>query len=687
VQIEDWTELIKNVLGPSAFKTVGALAIRSLYQREAIVTDGPGDGGVDAWIQISEGPTGRVPVQFHAGRAVEWHVKLRQDVAKPAVRGAPSRRLFFVCAQTPTDEAVRRRRAEIEVSYGVMVEVIDARAIASLALSDPTVFASLRTYLPEAPAVEAARPPSAIEGAQLAFVFFHEASGDFRAEVARSVLAITLVRAREPVDKEELLDRALVVLGGEKHLRRLFRRELEALAACGQAILNDSHVRPSDDLVRRVNGEGDAGTLAAERLREDCVAALEGHVHDPARRREAVDAVFNDLGFLLRRSVAERLPGGERDALIRLNAVERRLEEMLKPTGGTVHDALRAIIEVARRSVYGRALASAELFLQMTKRELGELARALTGRDRLEVVLDTSVAMPMLCAKFDRVADGWVTSEVALELHDLLLARGVKMVVPDVYREEMAAHLIGAARDYSTLAGEPGLARSENFFVAHYHAVADGRRELATAAGFEEFLRDLGLPAGWEGEDFFVVRGKVERTLSQLLQRYEIDLGWVGRMEGVCLPLKEEPATRPRTVLDHDRRVVAWLDDRTRSSSEGLVFCSHDRWLLSAVSEAEWLAVDPAALVDLMPMIRPAGIFAPMVSLRDLAAQMDDASAERSAHVWDLLAQIEGPRLADRDLLRRARAFKDEWLARELTAERPVAAEWARFKERLRLDG
>lgn len=44
MQLEDWTELIKNVLGPSAFKTVGACALHALYQREVVVTDGTGNG-------------------------------------------------------------------------------------------------------------------------------------------------------------------------------------------------------------------------------------------------------------------------------------------------------------------------------------------------------------------------------------------------------------------------------------------------------------------------------------------------------------------------------------------------------------------------------------------------------------------------------------------------------------------
>ena len=139
-------------------------------------------------------------------------------------------------------------------------------------------------------------------------------------------------------------------------------------------------MRPGDDLVRRVNGELAAGRLAEARLREDCAAALVGRVHAEARRREAVDAIFDELGLLLQRSVIEELPGGERDGLVRrVNAVERRLAETLTPTGGTVHDALRAIIEVASSSVYGRALASAELFVQMTRRQLGELLGCSPG--------------------------------------------------------------------------------------------------------------------------------------------------------------------------------------------------------------------------------------------------------------------------------------------------------------------
>ena len=75
--LEDWIELIKHGLSPTAFKEVAIAALRVLHHRPVELTDGTGDGGVDAWITFA---SGRVPVQLHSGRAVDWPKNLTPDI-------------------------------------------------------------------------------------------------------------------------------------------------------------------------------------------------------------------------------------------------------------------------------------------------------------------------------------------------------------------------------------------------------------------------------------------------------------------------------------------------------------------------------------------------------------------------------------------------------------------------------
>ncbi|HSN97651.1 MAG TPA: hypothetical protein VLS89_05110, partial [Candidatus Nanopelagicales bacterium] len=409
---EEWVNYIKNVMSPTAFKEVGMAALRVMVGRPVVLADGTGDGGVDAWVEQS--PTTRVPVQLYAGHA-DWYRKLVADVQKSLVRDSHVRRLYFVCAQTPSPELVQDKLAEIERDHGIAVTLIDARGIASQA-DRPAVLDALRKVSSLSPAERPVRSWSAAVEARLAFAFFHESTGDFRAEVARSVLATCFLRAESPIPTEKLLDQALSLLGGATHLKRLFRRQLESFVASGDVVVEAGSARGTPALIERTKGWLSIQASAEEKLRDDCVGALEGRVHSPELRRQAVDAVFDDLGLLLRRSLIEKLPGAQgHEASLRLDAVERRLSDALKPSGGTAQEALQALIAVASGSAYGQSMASAELFIHMTERNTSEIARALTGRERVEVVLDTSVAMPTLCGALDRVAKGWLSIQASAE--------------------------------------------------------------------------------------------------------------------------------------------------------------------------------------------------------------------------------------------------------------------------------
>ena len=675
--VENWVELIKNVLSPSAFKDVAMAGLRVLYGKPVVLADGTGDDGVDAWIEL---PSGRVPVQFYAGRTEAWDVKLARDLGTHDLL-KKSGRLFFVCAQTPAAVSQQSKVAQLETTYGVSITMIDARGIASTT-HEPEVRAALARSVPVLPVEAAPRVWDPAVDARLAFTFFHQQSGDFRAEVARSVLSACLVGAVAPIPTETLLDQAIAAAGIGDSIRHAFRRELEALAEERLVEITAGHVSATGELKALTTDALNIQEIAAGRLREDCVRALEGRVHSLDRRKDAVTDVFDDLGLLLRESLAETLPGRSSVAIAgRLDAVERRLADYLKPLGGSASEALKALIDVAAVSHYGRALAAAELFIQMTDRESGQLATVLAGQDDLVVWLDASIALPMLCGKLDRVADGWADSEIAVELHGALATRGIKAVVPSVYLEEMASHLVEAARRYRPIVGaDPDLARSENFYVAHFHAVAQRRGEPMTPSRFEEFLQDLGLPRHWEAEhatSYLRLRRTIELALERHFKRYGIGVHRITWTDAVALPGEPD---RSEIVLRHDRCVARALEETSRAENQGLVLCSEDRWFARVLTDKYLLSIPAAVLLDVLQIVRPRQERKRLAAMRELAATFSDRAISDGAAVWDMLAELEDPELSDRELLRRAKEFKEAWLKRANHEERPRAADWQRFK-------
>jgi len=675
--VEDWVEFIKNVLSPSAFKDVALVALQIRYNKPVALTDGTGDGGVDAWIEF---PSGRAPVQFYAGRAEPWNEKLARELKTHSLL-CNRAQMFFVCAQTPEEEEREKKLAVLEAQHNVTITMITARGLAIHA-EHPAVLERLIRLLPSGAAQGSQRPRGPAIEARLAFTFFHEKSGDFRAEVARSVLSACLIRANEPIPTEVLLDRAIETAGIDGAVRRAFRRELDTLIDEHKVEKGLTGVAASEAFRAITSGALSIQEMAANALRSDCTRALEGRVHASERRKDAIDDVFDDLGLLIRESLADTLPGRSSDGISRrLNAVERRLAEYLKPSGGNARDLIKALVDVAAASPYGRALATAELFVQLTDRDSSQLAMALTEMESMVVWLDASVALPMLCSKLDRVIEGWASSEIAVELHKALEDRGIKAVLPRVYLEEMAAHLVDAARRYRPLIGiDPDLARSENFYVAHFHAFAKRREVPITLENFDQLLRDLGLPAQWQSlaeEDYFRLRRKIESRLEDYLKRYGVRVQRLRSTTAVNLP--DEPA-RSTIVLQHDRLVVRDMEETAKTSDEGILLCSEDQWLLRVLNEKELIGLHPAVLLDALEIVQPSSKARRLATVRELAATFSEHAMTKGAAVWDMLAELEEPYFSDRDLLRQAQAFKEKWLAQAATEDRPRAKDWLAFK-------
>jgi hypothetical protein len=699
--LDEWVDLIKNTLGPAEFKGIGVEFLREYFGRQVLYTDGKGDGGVDAWVVLESEPRVRLAGQFHAGKSEDWDAKLERDLKELcAYRDSldaqdPARpdfeRMCFVTAQVTDAAKVVRRCQELLDAYDVAVDVFDARAVASRALQGQARL--WRLLAARLPGYESTAKPSNTprDEALLAFSFFHDKPSKYRWAVAKSAIATVLHRHDGALGREALAEQSASLL----HLTetpRLIERTLRDLRSEGMVEGEGDVVRASPALIESTRA---ALALAGEeerKLREQCVGVIEPLVpkgrHDRSGvAKRAVNAVFADLGVLVQCPIAEQVlyavepskqPGSrfEREAFVRWKAAVKRIEAELG-ADEQGHRALEAVVKTIAGSTFAKSLAAAELFLRLTEHDAHELTQALSASSQT-VLLDTSVALPMVCALFDEPVLSWKTSLAAYELRETLRTRGTRCVVPSVYLEEMASHLLNARLFVDVVETEADLERSENFFVAHFSSLRSGARlGERTEREFLTFLADFGAPRAGGGLPWSDERRRVEDVLRKTLATYDINIEGVEERAGDPL-LPREPSKRDQRLLRHDRAVARELGRWSRGGPRWLV-CTADGWLRTVLNERDIVAVDGVGLVDLLELVRPGVTSRPLLAPIELATSIGDQERELAASVWDEILAIEGPALRDRELVRRAREFRTEWLTKR--PDEDLSTAWKRFRD------
>lgn len=704
MNLDEWVDLVKRTVGAAQFKAIGVAFLREHFGHLVQYTDGPGDGGVDAWVVLQSEPRVRAAAQFHAGKSEAWDKKLADDLVtfcahRDSLAGGDLARedfehLYFVCTQTPSATAVALYARRIHAEHGVSVEVFDARAIASEALQNKGEL--WRLLAPLVPGYDAdSRPRSdPREEALLAFSFFHDDPRKFRRAVAKSAVATVLHQRSGECDRAVLVDESarLLRLSLPSKLVEYALRDLSS----AKLIDSDEHrIRATAALTDSTRA---ALALAANdkaALHKACVATVEPlvpkgthHRSDVARR--TVDAVLGDLGVLVQYPIADEVlfaldPSKqprtryEREAFKRWKTVANVVANELGKDAG--QDVLDALVAAIAQHPFAKRLASAELFLRLTEHDAQELERALSGSSQ-HVLLDTTIALPMMCALFDEPVPTWKTSFAAHELYKSLRARGARLVIASAHLEEIASHLLKAREFVDAIEGDFDLSRSENFVVAHFCSLRVGARSgERTRTKFLEFLEDFGGPHAISPQPLQALRDRVAQFVRSVVDRYGVEIEDVSEFE-TDRPLPNEPPRRGDTVLRHDRAVVNALQKWSKSKRDPQwLVCSADVWLRGALNERDIVALDSVGLADLLELVRPTEATRTLLSPIDLASSIHEQEREASAAVWDAIVQIERENLRDRDVVRKATAFRDTWLAERGDADSDVGEEWKTFRD------
>jgi hypothetical protein len=279
------------------------------------------------------------------------------------------------------------------------------------------------------------------------------------------------------------------------------------------------------------------------------------------------------------------------------------------------------------------------------------------------------------------------------------MAHGIDLVLPLDYLQEIAAHLIWAARDYGDIIDiDPDLAGSENAFVAHYSTL----KQRGEIENFPAYIEGFGLTRQQQAtliaqpDSFYSIRDRAMISLQRLFEQHDFVVTPLGRhgeksrkKAEVCVAyaMRELDISRPPVVVDHDTRTAAFLFEQEKSPERSLVLCTWDQlhFKIRSMEEVFWDVLDPAAFTDVLSVCRIGEELAPSTTPRAFIKTMNEAALRDAARIWDTIISIEKEGMHNATLIMKARAFKKDYMERSQKnySSSQIVSEWQAWKSQM----
>lgn len=227
-----------------------------------------------------------------------------------------------------------------------------------------------------------------------------------------------------------------------------------------------------------------------------------------------------------------------------------------------------------------------------------DIYRALGRRTDLSMVLDASVAMPVMFGlAFGEARSRYGLSAIALKR--ACDAHGIRMVVPRAYLNEMAAHGLGALERLEVYNALPAEAReplraSDNAYISHYTHIAETLKQTGDELSLKQFLSYFGIAPG---KPLSSVENKVQTILDQQNIKVTNDVRY---QQHIRNRIQEEKQFDPKVLIDHDAVVVTMLKE---DDQKGFVLATWDKVMIDLVEELARVYADtPVRVIDFLSM-------------------------------------------------------------------------------------
>lgn len=550
------------------FYDVAILYLSAQRYRALAIVDGAGDGGRDV-------VSSRRDIRIQLSVRRDWENKINEEAAATAARGLSH--LIYVTNKPISPQAEEAFRASKYRHAGkVDVSIHDLNRI-STALARPGRIG--RAYEMLGASVSPTMQATTAEIAVSSLLLFGQEATELREEIVDANVRAWLLH--HPNSKEHVLvDEVVRVLPGANPVK---------------AVLSSvSRLRTSGDIVGSQDSAS-LGEVQAERMRSAEAEFLYALDTDVKALQKLTGLSRDDASELLKRATETLLRGGEFQSgdadteSVRLFIAEKKLSyQRLK-----IYEALAAS-STAKHFQYANTVEN--IFATNTF----DIYRALGGRTDITMVLDTSVALPMLFGLEFQVA----TSRYAVgatTLLDVCRSHEIPMMVPRSYVNEMAAHGLRAVdflETYDALPDDlkPFLRGSGNAYLSHFSHIQSAMEKAGKQVSLNEFLLAFGLR-----KDAPIRR--VENRILSLLEGHGISTGMTSYYDADIRNqiAQAKSAHESKHIIDHDAAVCTTL---VNDSAKGYIFATWDKVLIDIVQDLARIYADsPARVTDFLSTI------------------------------------------------------------------------------------
>lgn len=663
--------------------------------RDVVLRDGTNDGGSD----FAVGTLGNNPTQLGIQVTVQrtgWQAKVKSDFRQAKtdlglVHGVyvTSRRLaaadFTVVSDYLWDQD------------GITVRAVDSQSLASAFFSSgqtATVLAALGIPL-DARRPDPVQMPDLKEDAAYSFAFFGNASEKFRQSVVEQTILSFLTRSRDNASRDSTEAAVVTALHLSDDQSALVSSAVDRMLQRQQLALTERNLVVESNVIESFAVMRAMRESQWQKLGHDVEVHLGNIGLSGGSLENASSTVMSGAGILFMSAAGSTSAAvGMADPRPIRDQLRRRIKDIganLLACGIAEKDldiCLRGLALLVSNSDIGSVLMAGELFVNLVSLNTTQLERALGVNGGSKIYLDASVAIPMLAGLLYEPAHQRF-SMAATAVFELAHRRGIPLLLPRPYLEEVATHLLSAVELYEPLLGDSDLRHSRNAYVAHF---TDLSTRGALTSTFLNFLEGLGYsPAARMGDR---QRDVLMEEMAMRFARYGIQVVDLPdpsnpelltyAQEAVTFTAHEREIKRAGVVLDHDASVIAYFMDSSFETDVARFFCTWDRLHLhleTHTGRARWQALTPPTLVDLLLLTRPEDT-GELITAVNLAMELGDEDSERGAAVLDGLVRIERDNLHDASQLALAKQFKEAWMSavRDKTAPDDLAEAWADWK-------